>query len=149
MSDCCRQLIGELRSIQSPFARLLATGYYDGPTDGIVECGECQTLYAFHKIDWDEGQDLRVFSLAPTYGSFNDIENNSPTKAKWPSWVLTRKEVHKSGDNAQQVIDEACAVEFVVASRDLLAIIDVWRPAGLPEGIDWFQEMACQRESDQ
>jgi hypothetical protein len=53
----------------------------DGPTDGLVECGTCLTIYSFRKLDWDDQQEApRVFLLQGSYGAdaacvfTNDIE---------------------------------------------------------------------------
>lgn len=146
MTLCCHQIVGEVRAIASPFVRLIATDYYDGPTQGVVECGSCGTLYAFHKIDWDDGQDVRIFSLAATHGSFAELEISVVGSPRWPAWVLIGDEA-RGADSVQRSIDRAASVEFVVASRNLLEVIDVWRPARLPQDIDWFDELGCNRAS--
>jgi hypothetical protein len=48
-----------------PFERTIATGFYDGPTDGFTECSQCGQTYTFRKLDWDDLQDVRVFGFAP------------------------------------------------------------------------------------
>ena len=49
----------------SPVLKILALGYYDGPTDGLLQC-ENGLVYRFEILAWDsEAQDVRVFSLAP------------------------------------------------------------------------------------
>ena len=149
MSECCRRVIGVWRGVQSPFVRLVAIDYYDGPTDGLVECGACGTMYAFHKIDWDYGQNLRIFALAPTHGSFADLERGVSTNIKWPRWILTGDEQQSLGEIFQHPIDAASPVEFVIATQDLLGVIDVWRPAGLPQEVDWFAELGCDRDADE
>jgi len=149
MGCCCRQVIGELQSVPSPFVRLVSTGYYDGPTDGLVECGACRTLYVFHKLDWDDGQDLRVFSLAPTRGSFAEFEGIVAKRAAWPTWIITGD--GREGPalaHVQRFMDAAASVEFVVASRCLLKVVEIWRPSGLPQGVDWFEELGCDRVGD-
>lgn len=149
MGPCCRQVIGERRTVSSPFLRLVATGYYDGPTDGLVECGACKTLYVFHKLDWDDGQNVRIFSLAPTRGSFAELERTASTSLASSTWILTGDErVGPAPVYVQRCLDTAASVEFVVASRDLLKVIEVWRPSGLQQGIDWFAELGCDRAAN-
>src|SRR4051794_30325307 len=101
-ATCCRFLIGVMHQVLSPFGRLRATGYYDGPTEGLVECGTCKTTYSFHKLDWDDQQDVRIFSLSPIVGRAIDDLVQSPgvPKANWPSWVLARED---SADFAAKV----------------------------------------------
>jgi hypothetical protein len=61
---CCKLLVnGVLESL--PFERTIATGFYDGPTDGFTECSKCKQAYSFRKLDWDDAQDLRIFGFAP------------------------------------------------------------------------------------
>lgn len=146
MKLCCRHIIGEVRDIPSPFDRLVATGYYDGPTDGLVECGTCGRLYAFEKIDWDDGQNLRIFSLAPVGGSFADIEDHASVKPGWPTWILNAD--GEVGELVQQASASSSRAEFVVASRDLLKVVEVWSPAGLQPGVDWFIQLRCPRRND-
>lgn len=147
MRTCCRQLIGELRLVTSPFVRLIATEYYDGPVDGLVQCESCGLIYEFHKLDWDNGQDLRVFSLAPTRVAL-DAFDALFTRADSATVLLTADRVEGADIGVRRAIEAAGVVEFVVASRDLLKRIEVWRPAGVPQGIDWFEELGLSRAAE-
>lgn len=100
-AQCCRFLIGLIRGIPSPFVRLLATGYYDGPTEGLIECGTCKTTYSFNKLDWDDQQDVRVFALSPVVcGGLEEfarapgtLARNGPTgscQVKYPQHLQRR-----------------------------------------------------------
>ena len=149
-ATCCRFLVGVVRRVPSPFARLVATGYYDGPTEGLVECGTCGTTYSFHKLDWDDQQDLRVFSLAPlaplASQGLEDLANASGAPpAKWPSWVLADETSAGLAAKVDELRGSAFPEEFVVATEDLLREIDVWRPVGLGPHGDWFSELALDR----
>ena len=143
--SCCRRIVGENRSIESPFARLIATSFYDGPTDGLVECGTCGLVYAFRMLDWDDNQDQRIFSLASTGTSFQSIEKTSSIPPKWPSWILSID----LPQSTRNTINDACAaasrIEFVIATHSLLTAIDVWVPSGLPVVGDWFSELGLKR----
>lgn len=49
----------------SPVQKILTFGYYDGPTDGVMQCGDGR-VYRFDLLAWEpRTQDLRVFGLFP------------------------------------------------------------------------------------
>jgi len=52
---------------------MLITGYYDGATDGFVQCNACGQTYGFRKLAWDEEQDVRIFALAALDQEFDAI----------------------------------------------------------------------------
>jgi len=56
-----------------PFRRTIATGFYDGPTEGFAECSECKQAYSFRKLDWDDLQDVRIIGFAPLQISLDAI----------------------------------------------------------------------------
>ena len=148
-AQCCRSLIGDLRSIPSPFSRVVATGYYDGATDGLVECGTCATVYVFHKLDWDEKQDMRVFALSPVFGrAFAELERagDDKTTPRWPVWVLGGESTDVVAGIVEQMYRAASPEEFIVATTNLLSRIEVWRPVGLQRPIDWFRELNLDRQ---
>lgn len=58
---------------ESPFDRMLVTGYYDGPTDGFVECRQCARVYGFRKLAWDRDQDVRIYALLPIDEDFERV----------------------------------------------------------------------------
>lgn len=61
---CCKLLVdGQFETL--PFLRVIAVGYYDGPTEGFTECSQCGQAYTFRLLDWDNLQDLRVFAYSP------------------------------------------------------------------------------------
>ena len=59
---CCANR-GDSEFVASPFSGVVATGYYDGATHGFLRCGTCSTTYEFALLDWDDGQDMRVFAV--------------------------------------------------------------------------------------
>jgi|GEM_PF-3559395 len=149
-SKCCRLLIGSLANVPSPFSRIVATDYYDGPTDGLIECRVCSTIYSFRKLDWDEMQNVRIFSLSPVAGHFiADIEEHlgGETRPRWPVWVIGSE----SSTAVLKVVDDllggASPAEFVVATQNLLGTIEIWRPIGSFEHVDWFRELNLERQS--
>ncbi|MBK9037198.1 MAG: hypothetical protein IPL61_39135 [Myxococcales bacterium] len=46
----------------TPFVRVCATGYYDGPLSGWTLDRE-GAVYMFEMVDADDGQDVRVFAI--------------------------------------------------------------------------------------
>lgn len=72
-------------------SRLVALGYYDGPTEGVVELADGWGAYSFNMIAADTERDLRAIKLAtlpPT--KFDELvrlleEELGP--ARWPIWV--------------------------------------------------------------
>lgn len=144
---CCRLITGNVRDVRSPFSRLIAVGYYDGPTDGVVECGWCKATYWFEKLDWDDWQNVRVFSIAPVVcDGLDDLANISGAAApRWPSWALVGAIKPEFSAKLEALRQSATERAFVVATRDLLVRLDVWRPFGLGAHGDWFTELALDR----
>ena len=144
MTLCCRSLPRDARSVPSPFVRLVAVGYYDGPTHGLVECGGCGRLYAFCKLDWDDGQDVRIFSLAPTQGRGDLFCGESGSTIL----LLVDEEGRLASERVGEAMDAASGVEFVVAAQDLLGVLEAWRATPSCEGVDWFAEFGLGREAE-
>src|SRR5439155_11243997 len=138
----------------SPFTKALALGYYDGPTDGLVQGGEGGPVYRFHLLAWDgETQDLRVFGLAPLprdslarlAGVCERYE--SP---RWPVWVPGWQQGMEA--EAEQILSQAGPVEWAVAAHDLLGQILVAKgvtPQEVARTVDWCVslglEVPCQQ----
>jgi hypothetical protein len=148
VTNCCRFFIGVVRGRHSPFARLLATRYYDGPTEGLVECGSCGTTYSFQKLDWDDQQDIRIFSLSPISGRGLDDLMRSPGSPlpKWPNWILTSEESADFAAKVDELRKSASPEEFIVVTEDLLREVGIWRPVGLGVHRDWFSELGLPRK---
>ena len=147
-AKCCRLLFGDLRRVVSPFVRLIATDYYDGPTEGIIECGACSRVYSFRKLDWDQGQDVRIFALSPIPGcAISEFEARAAGEvvSKWPSWVLMEETETEIAATVDGIRDMASPAEFIVATEDLLSLIEAWRPVGLSDDVDWFSELGLNR----
>lgn len=144
---CCRVLVGDLRDVESPFSRLVAVGFYDGPTEGLIECGTCGTVFSFRKLDWDDQQDIRVFSLSPVANVDLDDLADAPAGStpKWPCWVLTEEVASSSGARVESARATEGPVEFIVATEDLLHSLKVWRRAGGGLPIDWFTHLGLER----
>ena len=71
--------------------RVLVTGYYDGPTEGIVDFGDELGVFCFKEVAFDNERQVRVSKLARVAPEpFESIiaalcSNLGP--AKWPFWV--------------------------------------------------------------
>lgn len=137
---------------RSPFTKVLALGYYDGPTNGLLQSGEEGPVYKFDLMDerWiPQEEDCRVFVLAPVpSNSLTELTNlYSPFLVPhWPLWVplwqFPTKEIQQSMDRAtDEVLGRASPVEWVLAATDLLGTIHAARAVG-PEEFsqitDWF-----------
>ncbi len=146
MRQCC---VDRSSGSQSPFSRLIALKYYDGPTEGFVECGACQTTFYFKLLDWDDGQDLRIFALREAIGA--SIEGIAQAlgagEPRWPNWVPTGPIQSETIFNATTLEDRA-----VVATADLLnGIILGWvavAPGDIEfASINWFERLGLSRVS--
>jgi hypothetical protein len=136
-------------NIPSPVHKVLAFDYYDGPTYGVLQCGDGST-YRFDLLAWDqETQDLRVFSLSPLPRPGWDqlIALCSAHEApRWPVWVLSwHEEAHEPVDDIR---GQAGPVEWVVATEafpdgEMLRVKSI-RPEELNQVTDWgrFLELA-------
>ena len=83
----------------SPVTRVLAFGYFDGPTEGVLQVGPDGEVYRFVMIDELPGQgaddtDLRSFALSPLAAESLDAlvgvlaEALSPSlPPNWSLWV--------------------------------------------------------------
>src|SRR5919204_827193 len=105
----------------SPVQKVLALGYYDGPTEGALQCAPEGPVYQFEMLAWDEStQDLRVFGLAPlpltAWEQLTSLYAHHETP-HWPVWVPSWYE----GMNRQvdAILKQAGPVEWVVATQDL------------------------------
>jgi hypothetical protein len=147
--------------VPSKITKVLAHGWYDGPTDGVLECGTDGRVYRFTLLDevrqWPtEAEDVRVFSLAPlpptalrqlteAYGRY--------FKPHWPAWVpvwsfptaADREALERMTD---QVLAQAGPAEWVIATSDLLGEPLAVR-AAMPEEIaqvtDWPSYLGLTR----
>jgi hypothetical protein len=142
----------EQRNVDSPFDKLLVTGFYDGPTEGFAHSSD-KVLYFFRLLDWDDGQDLRIFSIASLDSMKLDDAVSVIGKDQALKWPVCIVQPPLSAD-VESFIDRARAnaiTRAVVASRNLLRKLDVWRPisAGeaLPTGGDWFTRLRLPRKS--
>ena len=120
-----------LRHLKSPFMKVIATRYYDGPMEGFL--GHCDWLQAcvFQLLDWDRETDVRVYEIARVEDlAFEEVvallfHDRLPT---WPVWVLPSA----AREQGERLLDECFARARPVATittRDLFGDIALWDPA--------------------
>jgi hypothetical protein len=133
--DRCCQDLTRSPGAPSPFSRVIALDYHDGPRAGLLECGRCGRAYRFELLeevlDDEDEPDLRVFSLAPLAPGAWDglVEALAPyQQPRWPVWVpiweFPTPEAEAAVDRrVQEILESASPPTLVVAARDLLGTI--------------------------
>lgn len=140
---CCKTL-ESIGPMPSPFVRLLVTGYYDGPTTGIAECGACGRTYAFRMLAWDDAQDVRIVSLAPLDEKFDTIYERT-LRTHPVSQAVTIVPPLLQGEEPHE-IDRLLATPptRVVASVDLLSELlasEAVSETDLEQEHNWFKRL--------
>ncbi len=136
-SRCCRDL-NRPSNGPSPFDRVIALDWYDGPTEGLVRCGECGQVYRFDLLDSvDEDRGIRIYGLAPGLADTMDrlVDVLSPfMRPSWPMWAPLWK--FSSEDDriaVERAVDDlmakAAARDFVIETTGLLDEIDAVKAA--------------------
>ncbi len=163
----CPDLPGH--SLSEPH-RVIAVGFYDGPTRGILQCGVCAAEYLFDMIDCnetDDGEDTRIFSLAPLpLGSFEEVvavcpKEKGPFWPVWaPRWVFASKQQQESASRrVEEILGEASQPEMLMgwigywgrkilaakklSTEDLSDVQDQQKRFG--KGCDWFAFLGLSR----
>jgi hypothetical protein len=141
----------EERGFRSPFRRLLLTDWYDGPKAGLA-IDLSGGVYAFSLLDWDDVQGVRVFrlSIVPEL-SGRDVEAAFGTQefaGERTGWVLPPS-LPPRAEEVLQRAETTGRVIAVLATSDLLGLIDVWRPTSetpatstVPE---WLERLGLPR----
>ncbi|MBI4854577.1 MAG: hypothetical protein HY819_22490 [Acidobacteria bacterium] len=142
--ECCKQLTKSPNS-PSPFFRIIVLDYYDGAKAGILQCQICSSVYKFDMIDWDEHQDIRIFTLSELpCQSFEILISicQEIEKPKWPQWVINWQPNNITIDKrTQKILDLAEPITMIVVSTNLSSEIigatDVTSPQIIHD-CDWF-----------
>jgi hypothetical protein len=142
------------------FSRIIALGWYDGPTEGVAQCGTCGASYRFQMVDedsdWAEGEDVRIFKLAPLPADAVDRivsalrEHEEPRWPMWvPSWRFDSPAAAQVADGAvSAVLAQAGRPERLIASSDGLRTVLASTPLGTDEmdsAADWFGLLGLRR----
>jgi hypothetical protein len=147
----------------SPFTRVLALGYYDGPTEGLAQCGNAGPTFRFVMLDniAADPEELRIFAVSPLPADAMDRAaqvlalHESP---RWPVWVPGWQPECKPA--IDQILQETGPAEWLIATLgDLLGEVLVarrtspqWAPIdragllaflGLSEGPPWLASPAA------
>jgi hypothetical protein len=139
-----------------PFGQTVVLGYYDGPTAGLTRCPECARAYRFDLLDWDDEQDVRIFSIAPVpLDAFDAVlkacpQSAEPKQAIWvPRWEFASESQQEAANAAiERALNRAEPVEAAVAVADGLGRILAERRIGatdLAEVKDWFEFLGLPR----
>jgi hypothetical protein len=147
-SACCAHLVGSGEQA-SPFAKVIALGYYDGPTAGIVQCHSCATAYKFDLLMWDEDQDRRIFTLTelPIHAWSSIVNILSPyTSPTWPIWVPlwqfpTEEETTMVNKQIENILQQAKPPVCIIVCSNLLETITRAKYVTAPDlatVTDWF-----------
>jgi hypothetical protein len=116
------------RHLESPFNKVIATHYYDGPLRGFLQHRDWLQACVFQLIDWDRETDLRVYEVARVEDlTFEAVvgllfADRLPT---WPIWVLQSR----ARARGERLLDECVARARPVATvttRDLFGQIAEW-----------------------
>lgn len=120
----------ETRELLSPFERIIAIGYYDGPTAGFAIDKE-NILYYFHLLDWDDWQDLRVFEIDRIFKfGFDDLMTNFDENNFSPSWpvsVLMGEHANLLSKFTEDCQKSTTPIAIVV-TENLIETIKLWKP---------------------
>ena len=120
-----------LRHAKSPFNKVIATRYYDGPLEGFLGHHDWLQACVFRLLDWDRETDVRVYEIARVEDlAFEEVvsllfHDRLPT---WPVWVLPSS----AQAGGQRLLDECFTRARPVATvttRDLFGDIAIWDPA--------------------
>jgi hypothetical protein len=141
------QSLQEGTNCPSPITHVIALGYYDGPTEGVLRLGESGEVYRFLLLDEiqpadPDAVDIRLFGLSrlppQTWDSLIDML--SPyLKPHWPVWVplwrfpteAVRKQIDTQVD---ALLGSAGPVAWKVTTTDLLGTLQqVQRGTDTPE----------------
>ncbi len=153
---CCRDLPDSRRSA-SPFDRIVALGFCDGPTEGFLRCRECPREYVFRYLDVREeasGEgELRAFGLSEIpAGSIAEFEAamspfDSPRSPYWvPRWSLPSEEDRETMEvllNRLMARGASCGLIFVAEewpTGEIQAAHFVVPGVSEP-GKDWFASL--------
>lgn len=119
------------RHLKSPFTKVIATRYYDGPLEGFLAHSDWAHACVFQMIDWDRETDLRVYEIARVEDTgFEDVvallfKDRLPT---WPVWVLPNG-VRERGEHLVDECFTRARPVATITTRDLFGDITLWDAA--------------------
>jgi hypothetical protein len=96
-------------------------------------------------LDWDEQQDVRVFSLAPLHERFDDLMHRAGLDATQGRIVLAGTNYLAAAGTLRELLQSAAAPTLAVATRNLLEGITKSTPFPSHPVTDWFAELSLDR----
>ncbi|MDF3069662.1 MAG: hypothetical protein K0R38_5263 [Polyangiaceae bacterium] len=120
-----------IRHLKSPFSKVIATRYYDGPMEGFVAHNDWPHACLFQLVDWDRETDIRVYEVTRVEDfSFDEVvealfRDRRPT---WPVWVLPSG-ARERGQRLLAELTERTRPVATLTTRDLFGDILVWDAA--------------------
>jgi hypothetical protein len=138
---------------------IVVLDYFDGETEGLLQCGICGRRYYFSLIDWDEHQDMRIFSihavdraifeavaaeLSATYGRRNArywVPNNPSISEALRANAKARVEMLL--ENVKALPEAVVVTEHI--ERDILAL-DLVEGSSI-RAVDWWVRLQARKDS--
>lgn len=120
-----------LRHAKSPFTKVIATRYYDGPIEGFLGHRDWLQACVFRLLDWDRETDVRVYEIARVEDlAFEEVvsrlfHERLPT---WPVWVLPSS-AHERGERLLHECFTRARPVATVTTRELFGDIALWAAA--------------------
>jgi hypothetical protein len=159
-APCCRELI-HLKATRSPFTRIIALDWYDGPRAGLAQCGGCNLEFRFELLDevinTEEGQDVRILSLAPlppnSLSRLSDalVRYQAPSSPVWvPLWKFPSEAEQAALDRlTEEILGAAGPPGWVVATPNLseeILAAEAITAEDLIRVTDWFCFLSLDRK---
>lgn len=127
---CCQDL-ERVRAVASPFNKVIALGWYDGPIEGFAQCAACGRGFHFDLGAWDDTRRARIYELHTLpEGAFAAAASVLAAlgPARWPMWVPhwdtpASKQLSAIDTDLTRIRDSASTDGLVIASSDLLGEI--------------------------
>jgi hypothetical protein len=169
-STACCQNLENLRDTASPFTKIIALDWYDGPTGGILQCQNCQAVYQFDMLDWDYHQ-VRIFRLRSlpeeSWTQIVALLEQAGFSPSWPVWFQRKWPSEKAREitdkKIKKILGQVKPAEVVVAwlgygekllatkkipSKDLEKEPVWFDVEDLSEVRDWFSLLGLTRGRD-
>jgi hypothetical protein len=132
------------RNSESPFSLMIIFDYYDGAKAGLITSDQLEEHYRFEFLDWDDGQDVRIFSLAHLPENiFKEIFKllSETEEPKYPFWMPAPLDAEADA-KLDTLLEQADEPEIAIASTDLLENIIAFRSVTSQElqaVTNWFE----------
>lgn len=126
----------------SPVQKMLTFGWYDGPTDGVLQCRDGR-VYRFDILAWEPAtQDLRVFALFP----MTAIAWERLTALCGGDGLRWQEQLRQP---IEEILQQKGPVQWVVAAEDLqreILLAKLIGPEELAGITDWGAFLGLKQE---